>query len=262
MAADLARRAALTVDNARLYEREHEVAEALQRSLLPQLPEVPGLDRAARYLPGSTRGAGRRRLVRPVPRCPTARSASPSATSWATTSPPPRRWASCARCCARTPGRAAARRSCSTTSTSSCRAWRWPSSPPRSTAGSTLPADGRPGTLRLANAGHLPPVLRRPTAPPRCSTARSRCSSAPRSAPTRDELTVELVEPGSLLVLYTDGLVEQRGLDPDAGLERLRAAVEAVDGADAETRLRRSCCRRSTAPTRDDDVALLVVRVL
>ena len=52
-AADLARRAALAVDNARLYQREHEVAEALQRSLLPQLPVVPGLDRAARYRPGS-----------------------------------------------------------------------------------------------------------------------------------------------------------------------------------------------------------------
>ncbi len=44
MAADLARRAALTVDNARLYEREHEVAMALQQRLLPRLPHVPGLD--------------------------------------------------------------------------------------------------------------------------------------------------------------------------------------------------------------------------
>ena len=51
-AADLARRAALTVDNARLYQREHEVAEQLQRSLLPQLPSIPGLDCSARYLPG------------------------------------------------------------------------------------------------------------------------------------------------------------------------------------------------------------------
>jgi len=56
MAADLARRAALTVDNARLYQREHDVAEALQRSLLPDLPVVAGLDRAARYLPSRTAG--------------------------------------------------------------------------------------------------------------------------------------------------------------------------------------------------------------
>jgi hypothetical protein len=33
-----------------LYDAEHQVAETLQRSLLPQLPTLPGLDVAARYL--------------------------------------------------------------------------------------------------------------------------------------------------------------------------------------------------------------------
>lgn len=33
-----------------LYDAEHQVAETLQRSLLPQLPALPGLDVAARYL--------------------------------------------------------------------------------------------------------------------------------------------------------------------------------------------------------------------
>ena len=36
------RRAALPLDNVRLYRQEHTVAETLQRSLLPDLPEVPG----------------------------------------------------------------------------------------------------------------------------------------------------------------------------------------------------------------------------
>ncbi|MBV9213083.1 MAG: SpoIIE family protein phosphatase [Actinobacteria bacterium] len=45
-------RAAVAIDHARLYEREHRIAETLQRSLLPQsLPVVPGLRVAARYLP-------------------------------------------------------------------------------------------------------------------------------------------------------------------------------------------------------------------
>ena len=35
-----------------LYESEHQVAETLQRSLLPRLPEIPGLQLAARYLAG------------------------------------------------------------------------------------------------------------------------------------------------------------------------------------------------------------------
>ncbi|HWA65795.1 MAG TPA: PP2C family protein-serine/threonine phosphatase [Mycobacteriales bacterium] len=37
-----------------LYRNEHELAEALQRSLLPELPAVAGLELAARYLPGSS----------------------------------------------------------------------------------------------------------------------------------------------------------------------------------------------------------------
>ena len=36
-----------------LYRSEHEIAESLQRSLLPNLPELDDLDIAARYLPGA-----------------------------------------------------------------------------------------------------------------------------------------------------------------------------------------------------------------
>jgi PAS domain S-box-containing protein len=47
---DVARRAALAIDNARLYEERANVARTLQRSLLPpELPHVPGLQLAARY---------------------------------------------------------------------------------------------------------------------------------------------------------------------------------------------------------------------
>jgi PAS domain S-box-containing protein len=48
---DLGRRAALALDTARLYEERTAVAQTLQRSLLPrELPDVPGLELAARYL--------------------------------------------------------------------------------------------------------------------------------------------------------------------------------------------------------------------
>ena len=47
---DVARRAALAIDNARLYEERAKVARTLQRSLLPPtLPHVPGVQLAARY---------------------------------------------------------------------------------------------------------------------------------------------------------------------------------------------------------------------
>ncbi|MFI6790631.1 SpoIIE family protein phosphatase [Nonomuraea sp. NPDC050383] len=48
---DIARRAGLALDNARLYERQRRVAETMQRHLLPQLPMVPGLEMSASYRP-------------------------------------------------------------------------------------------------------------------------------------------------------------------------------------------------------------------
>jgi signal transduction histidine kinase/DNA-binding response OmpR family regulator len=53
--AQLARLVGLRLENARLYEAEHRIASTLQHSLLPQsLPRVPGAIVASRYLPGST----------------------------------------------------------------------------------------------------------------------------------------------------------------------------------------------------------------
>jgi len=50
LAEELARRAALVVDNARLYERQRHIAHTLQQSLLPpSLPQIPGIDVATRY---------------------------------------------------------------------------------------------------------------------------------------------------------------------------------------------------------------------
>jgi PAS domain S-box-containing protein len=49
---DLARLAALAVDNARLYHQRSHIAMTLQRSLLPPaLPSIPGVELAARYRP-------------------------------------------------------------------------------------------------------------------------------------------------------------------------------------------------------------------
>jgi|GEM_PF-1655734 len=54
LAEDLARRAALAMDNARAYERERHVAETLQRAFLPAgMPELPGVGLHAVYLPGA-----------------------------------------------------------------------------------------------------------------------------------------------------------------------------------------------------------------
>ena len=50
-----AERVGLAIAHARVYEREHKIAETLQRSLLPDhLPTLPGLEVAARYLPAAS----------------------------------------------------------------------------------------------------------------------------------------------------------------------------------------------------------------
>ena len=50
LAEDLARRAALALDNARLYSEQLQTTHALQRSLLPpELPDIPGVELAAAY---------------------------------------------------------------------------------------------------------------------------------------------------------------------------------------------------------------------
>ncbi|MBR7833386.1 SpoIIE family protein phosphatase [Actinospica durhamensis] len=50
----LAHRVGLALENARLYADAENIAERMQRSLLPELPHVPSLAMAVRYLPSST----------------------------------------------------------------------------------------------------------------------------------------------------------------------------------------------------------------
>jgi PAS domain S-box-containing protein len=52
LAEELGSRAALAIDNARLYQQRSEIARTLQQSLLPpQLPEIPGIELAECYRP-------------------------------------------------------------------------------------------------------------------------------------------------------------------------------------------------------------------
>jgi PAS domain S-box-containing protein len=53
LAEELALRAAISIDNARLFDEQRRVAETLQSSLRPPLlPEIPGIELAAEYRPG------------------------------------------------------------------------------------------------------------------------------------------------------------------------------------------------------------------
>ena len=256
-AADLARRAALTVDNARLYQREHDVAEQLQRSLLPQLPSVAGLDHWARYLPGA--------------------AAAQVGGDWYDLFRLPDGVLGIA--IGDVMGHDMAAAASMGQLRSVLQSYAWQGSEPDIVLDRLdqlvqgldmaqlatcvygrleLPVEGRPGRLRLANAGHLPPALRAPDGSVRLVATDP--SLLVGAALGTDRRTVEeAIEPGTVLVLYTDGLVEHRGRALDEGLTALQAALRsAPQGAQGIS----EHLLAELAGDLEDDVALLVLRVL
>ena len=110
-------------------------------------------------------------------------------------------------------------------------------------------------TLTIASAGHLPPLL---VAPHGATRYLDVVPGPPLGAglPDYPETTVTL-EPGSMLLLYTDGLVEDRNKPVDEGM---RAVLEAVRGADsAEAVCERALSVQDRDASHDDDTALLAV---
>ena len=82
--------------------------------------------------------------------------------------------------------------------------------------------------MRIAVAGHLPPVLAAPGDVARLLPVHIGPPIGFDLGSTgRRSVDVE-VPPGALIVLYTDGLVERRGEDLDLGLERLRRVLSPI----------------------------------
>jgi len=111
--------------------------------------------------------------------------------------------------------------------------------------------------LRFVNAGHLPPLLVNGDG----SCTRVTVDTHPPLGVGRRFEEVHRIElqPGGGVVLYTDGLVERRGADLEVGIETLRAAADGLDVPLEEVpeALVKACL--TDGP--DDDVAVLVARV-
>jgi serine phosphatase RsbU (regulator of sigma subunit) len=118
--------------------------------------------------------------------------------------------------------------------------------------------DGR-RLLRYTNAGHLPPLLRHPDGRVESLTGgRSVVIGAPIAiAHSQAE---QWIEPGSTLVMFTDGLVETPGRSLDEALEQLSAVVGQPGGPDADAMCERMLSTMPTGPLRDD-IALLALRL-
>ncbi|MFJ9732560.1 PP2C family protein-serine/threonine phosphatase [Streptomyces sp. NPDC101171] len=115
--------------------------------------------------------------------------------------------------------------------------------------------------LFYSSAGHPPPVLLHPdgtctlldqaTDPP--------LGARPEHVP-RPQATATYT-PGDTLILYTDGLIERRGEDIDAGLSRLISTLAACTAFGAEHLADALLARLDVASGADDDIALVVVRL-
>ncbi len=112
--------------------------------------------------------------------------------------------------------------------------------------------------LRVVSAGHLPPLLRMPEGETRVLEVDGDPPlGIARTAHFREHEFA--LEPGSTVVLVTDGAVEVRGESVDLGLERLRTLVaETDDAAAACEAIARGDARGLPA---EDDVAVLAAHV-
>jgi serine phosphatase RsbU (regulator of sigma subunit) len=119
--------------------------------------------------------------------------------------------------------------------------------------------DAISGSCEVASAGHLPPLLVRPNG----SNEFLDVSPAPPlgigSRPVQSRALQ--VEDGSLLVLYTDGLVEKRTRDIDEGL----ALLSEIFGPGSTARPLEDLCKATLAGVyadrQRDDIAVLVARL-
>jgi sigma-B regulation protein RsbU (phosphoserine phosphatase) len=117
--------------------------------------------------------------------------------------------------------------------------------------------DTRSGSMELALAGHLPPIVAQPGQDARFVTAPLGPPIGYRLGVTGRRGTSIDVPPGTLLAFYTDGLVERRGMDLDGRLDQLRQAVRSEPPEAVCAHVMASLVGRQPAT---DDIALLVVR--
>jgi PAS domain S-box-containing protein len=114
--------------------------------------------------------------------------------------------------------------------------------------------------LRWSNAGHPPPVTISPDGAVALLTAEGTdrmLGVTPDVARRESQVTLEW---NSVVLLYTDGLVERRDSDLDHGLARLQTTLADLAGRDLDELCDELLARMLPAAP-DDDVALVAVRL-
>jgi phosphoserine phosphatase RsbU/P len=110
--------------------------------------------------------------------------------------------------------------------------------------------------VRICSAGHYPPVVATPGETAGLASIPSGLLIGAALGVPRRTATLT-IEPGTLMCLYTDGLIERRGHSIDRGLARLREAVTAEPPDAACATVMAAMVGNEPA---HDDIALLMIR--
>ncbi len=251
---------------ARLYASEHAAALALQRSLLPALPTLDGLELAARYIPASDTAevGGDWYDVLPLPGGSTGLAIGDVMGHDM-----------------RAAGAMGQLRSV-------LRSYAWEGHGPAEVVdrlnqlvcalgmaqlatcvyARLEPArDGRPARLRWSNAGHPPPLMKTPDGSVQALTEAASLlvgvTTAGVSAMNERPSAVRDVPRGSVLLFYTDGLIEDHHhQDLDVGIATLRAALATAPADEPLDDIAERLTAAAAHTTQDDDQCLLLVRVV
>ena len=214
-------RAALAISS-RLTERERGLADALQRSLMPRLPELPGVSFAGRYLPAAADRLGGDwydAFVLPDGRLGMA--------------------------IGDVVGRGFHAAAIMGQLRSGLRAYAVDGIPPaqvlerlsrllrqlepgRTATVTYLLLDPHGGSLAVATAGHPPPLVHSPGEEPRLLDLPGSVPLGATRHVRYEDHELDL-DPGTLLVLYTDGLIERSEESLDDSLDRLIATIRQGD---------------------------------
>jgi sigma-B regulation protein RsbU (phosphoserine phosphatase) len=260
-AVEVARRASLAIDNARLYGRQLAVAETLQRSLLTPPPQPDDLEIAVRYLPASSTlhvggdwydafqqpdGATLLVIGDVVGHNVDAAAAMGQVRSILRGIAYDRN---------EEPAQVLARVDAALTGlrigTLATALIARLEQPPE------LAGSGR-RVLRWSSAGHLPPLLLHGDGRVELLASEPQTLLGAESTRPRSDAMAE-VGAGDTLLFYTDGLVEQGRTGIDEGTDRLVAAVREL-GAVPVDRLCDALIERIVGHRPDDDVAIVAVR--
>ena len=262
-AQDVADRAGLALDNARLYSAQQQLAEGLQRSLLTQPPETDHAQIAVRYLPAAEAarvggdwydaflqpGGTTMLVIGDVVGHDTAAAAAMGQlrgllrgiATYSDAGPVEVLRgldASMATLQAKTLATAAVAR--------------FEQTPDELDRGVTR--------MRWANAGHLPPLVINPDGSvAELAAWRGDLLLGVDADACRRESVVTL-DRGSTVLLYTDGLIERRDADLDDGMVRLRDTVIELAGRPLDELLD-ELIERLVHGRPEDDVALVAVRL-